>query len=199
MKMSRLEKRFVNRPAHTDHVARQEIRLLGLADIEPGGRYLDVGCGNGLTTIQVASRFGLKTTGVDLDPAQIRLARTNGRGKPGVAFIECDGASLPFAAEHFDVVGTFKTTHHIPNWPDALAEMVRVLRPGGFLAYADFVFPAWAARLGRLIGSGRAGLLTRAEIRSLARAQRLSARYWTSRWLDLEAVFQKEGRRAPPG
>jgi ubiquinone/menaquinone biosynthesis C-methylase UbiE len=56
-----------------------------------------------------------------------------------VHFVVADATRLPFADCEFDLVHTAKTTHHIRDWPQALAEMVRVLRPGGHLIYRDFV------------------------------------------------------------
>lgn len=47
----------------------------------------------------------------------------------------------PFQGGEFALVYTNKTTHHIRDWPRALAEMARVLKPGGRLLYADFVAP----------------------------------------------------------
>ncbi len=51
--------------------------------------------------------------------------------------------------------------HHIPNWPEAVAEMIRVLKPGGYLIYSDFVYPSWVATLGRVITRNLAGFPTR--------------------------------------
>ncbi len=52
-----------------------------------------------------------------------------------------DATTLPFADDEFDLVYTNKTTHHIPEFQRALAEMARVLKPDGYLLYSDFVAP----------------------------------------------------------
>lgn len=59
-----------------------------------------------------------------------------------------DATQLLFRDQEFDVVLTSKTMHHIPSWEAALMEMVRVLKPGGYLTYVDLAFPGWVAALG---------------------------------------------------
>jgi ubiquinone/menaquinone biosynthesis C-methylase UbiE/AcrR family transcriptional regulator len=150
--MSRLEKRLVNSERKSRAVGRRLRELLSLAGPVPGSRHLDVGCGNGAATIAVASAYRLDATGVDLDPGQIALARAAAGDGP-VRFLEADATHLPFPDSGFDVVTSSKATHHIPTWLGALAEMARVLRPGGHLVYSDLVVPrpvAWLA--GRLTG-----------------------------------------------
>jgi ubiquinone/menaquinone biosynthesis C-methylase UbiE len=142
MKMSRFEKLFVNSASHSLRVAHRAAERLALADPQPGERYLDVGCGNGAATLHVARRFGLDATGVDLDPAQIDAARRAAASVERVQFVSLDATRLPFPAGHFDIVASHKVTHHIPRWPAAFAEMIRVLRPGGWLLYDDFVLPS---------------------------------------------------------
>ena len=80
-------------------------------------------------------------TGVDIDPEQIDAAARAGMGQTGVCFVAADATSLPFATGEFDFVYTNKTTHHIRDWEQALAEMTRVLKPGGSLLYSDFIAP----------------------------------------------------------
>jgi ubiquinone/menaquinone biosynthesis C-methylase UbiE len=70
-----------------------------------------------------------------------RRSRTS-RRPCGVRFQVAEATNLPFADDEFDLVYTNKTTHHIPDWPQALAEIARVLKPGGRLLYSDFVAPA---------------------------------------------------------
>jgi len=141
MKMGQFEKRFVNSARHSGHVAERAERRLRSTDPEPGQRLLDVGCGNGAVAIRAARAFGLISVGVDLDPEQIEAARLAADGLQGVSFLVADATALPFPDGEFDLVYSNKTTHHIADWPGALAEMARVLKPGGKLVYADFVAP----------------------------------------------------------
>jgi len=142
MKMHRFEKHFVNNRRHSDRIAREaETRVRGLGP-RPGGRLLDVGCGNGAAAIRLTMVFGLEVIGVDIDPDQIAAARAASGRLDGVRFLVVSAAQLPFPDDEFDFVYTNKTTHHIADWPRAITEMARVLKPSGYLVYADFVVPA---------------------------------------------------------
>jgi ubiquinone/menaquinone biosynthesis C-methylase UbiE len=142
MRMRRFEKRFVNGVGHSSRVAVEAERRLGGLGPRAGQRLLDVGCGNGAVGIGLARVFGLEVVGVDIDSDQIEAARLAVGGQAGVRFLVADATSLPFPSGQFDFVYTNKTTHHIRAWPEALAEMARVLKPGGRLIYSDFVAPA---------------------------------------------------------
>jgi ubiquinone/menaquinone biosynthesis C-methylase UbiE len=163
MKMSSIEKRFVNRPSHSTRVATRAERLVRTTNPQRGQQLLDVGCGNGAAAIRLAQTFGLSVTGVDIDPGQITAATSAAGPRSGVRFLAADATALPFPDGEFDLVYTNKTTHHIPHWEHALEEMVRVLKPGGHLIYSDFVAP-----LGRR-------LPTRSGINRIAEEHRLQA------------------------
>lgn len=96
---------------------------------------LDVGSGTG-TMIEHLSRFG-DVRGVDFDPEAIRFCRE--RGVQAVERIE--GDRLPFADGSFDVVTSFDVLEHIEDDGAMLAEMHRVLRPGGTLLLAVPALP----------------------------------------------------------
>lgn len=147
MKMSRFEKFFVNQPGRSRRVTEHAEKMLRQIGFKSGQSYLDFGCGNGAAAAYLASRLGLDVTGIDVDPDQIEAALTLNKETPRARFLTVDGTKLPFGDDEFDFVSTYKVTHHIPNWRDALAEMLRVLRPKGYLIYTDFVFPGWAARV----------------------------------------------------
>lgn len=108
-----------------------------VAAIAPvGGRVLDVGCGPGHLSIQLAREHGLEVIGLDLDPAMIDRARANTErleaqesGRP--SFLVGDVASLPFPDGSFDVVVSTLSMHHWDDPSAGLAEIARVLRPGG--------------------------------------------------------------------
>jgi ubiquinone/menaquinone biosynthesis C-methylase UbiE len=99
-----------------------------------GARVLEVGCGPGHLSIDLAHRHGLSVTGLDLDPAMIERARVNaGRNRTGVSpsFWTADVAAMPFLDESFDLVVSTLSMHHWESPSDALTEIHRVLRPGG--------------------------------------------------------------------
>lgn len=116
------------------------------AAIRPGERILDVGCGTGVLTRMALDIAGTGGSAVGIDPASkmIRVAREtaaqgNSRAEFKVAAIE----GLPFADASFDVVLSSLMLHHLP--PDTkrqgLAEVYRVLKPGGRFVIADFAPP----------------------------------------------------------
>lgn len=164
MKMTAIEKHFVNSPGHTLQVARRAQQLLDRIDIQAARRYLDVGCGVGAAASEIAARFGLDVTGIDVDPGQIEAARA---AYPHLHFMVMDATKLQFHDAEFDIVATSMVTHHMPGWERAFSEMIRVLRPGGYLIYSDFMLPSWLAAAGRRI-IPFVGLPSKKPIESLA-------------------------------
>ena len=88
-------------------------------------------------------------------------------------------------------MATNKTTHHIPEWKTVLAEMVRVLRPGGYFIYGDLVVPSWLARLGRSVAGSLAGFVTRTELDSFIRHQGLTVVQEATRLANYEVVWRR--------
>jgi ubiquinone/menaquinone biosynthesis C-methylase UbiE len=191
MKMGRVEKLFVNNDGHSQGVGRYAEKLLRSMDFEAGGKYLDVGCGNGAAPIHIAQTFGLDVTGIDVDPEQIEAAQARGQGIDNARFMTMDSTQLPFSEGEFDIIFTNKVTHHIPNWQDAMAEMVRVLKPGGYLIYSDFVLPGPVAALGRSIAGNRVGFPTRAALKNIVERHDLSVVNASGSALNYQGVFQK--------
>ena len=118
-------------------------RTSNLACIEVGEQVLDVGCGTGTLAMGVARRVGAtgRVAGIDPSPQQIARARAKAarRNMPiefQVGVIE----QLPFADQTFDVVLSTLMMHHLPASlkRQGLAEIARVLKPGGRLVIADF-------------------------------------------------------------
>ena len=150
MRMTALEKRFVNSLGHTRAVDARAWELLSRIGYRSGWRYLDVGCGVGTAARRIAAASELSVTAVDVDPKQIETAR-GGAPLPNLQYRVMNATQLEFADAQFDVVATYMATHHIPHWERALDEMLRVLRTGGYLVYRDFVFPSWLAKILRHI------------------------------------------------
>ena len=108
--------------------------LLATADLQTGERVLDVACGTGLITRLAAERVGPtgSVTGVDVAPEMIDVAET--APSPAGAPIEwrvADAASLPLPDGSYDVVLCQMGLMFMEDRPAALAEMRRVLAPGG--------------------------------------------------------------------
>ena len=112
--------------------------LVAFAGVKPGERVLDVGCGTGVVAV-TAARAGAHVTGLDLTPVLLERAKENASiAGVEVGFIEGDAEHLPFADTSFDVVLS-QLGHMFAPQPDiALAEMLRVLRPGGRIAFTTW-------------------------------------------------------------
>jgi SAM-dependent methyltransferase len=108
-----------------------------------GARVLGVGCGPGHLSIRLARQHGLQVTGVDLDPAMLERARANANS-PGAgegrrpSFLVGDVAALAFPDGSFDLVVSTLSMHHWADPTAGLAEVGRVLRPGGRALVWDF-------------------------------------------------------------
>lgn len=96
-----------------------------------GRDVLDVGCGQGIDLVNYA-RSGARATGVDLTPRHVELARAHleALGLEGTV-VQGDAEALPFADASFDRVSSNGVLHHTPGMDRAMAEIARVLRPGG--------------------------------------------------------------------
>jgi trans-aconitate methyltransferase len=100
------------------------IPVLELLDPQPGERILDLGCGDGTLTAQIAER-GASVVAVDASPDMVRAARER-----GLAAEVVDAAALPYVGE-FDAVFSNAVLHWIPDLEPVLAGVHRALRPGG--------------------------------------------------------------------
>ena len=119
-------------------------------------RILDVGCGTGRTLLQVARALpGHRYVGVDLSPFYLEHARRLLRDVPQVTLLGENAEELPFRDDWFDVVTTTYLFHELPAKARrrAMAEMRRVLRPGGLLVLEDSAQLAEARELAFFLSS----------------------------------------------
>jgi len=113
-------------------------RLVKYAGVERGREVLDVGCGTGVVAL-TAARSGAKLTGVDLTPELLARARENGAIMGlDVAWQEGDAEALPFADAKFDIVVSQFGHMFAPRPEIATREMLRVLKPGGTIAFSTW-------------------------------------------------------------
>src|SRR5919204_4910400 len=105
-------------------------RLVKFANVRAGQYVLDVGCGTGVVAI-TAARIGARVRGVDLTPELLERARENASvANVEIDFREGDVEALPFADAIFDLVLSQFGHMFAPRPNVAIAEMLRVLRPG---------------------------------------------------------------------
>jgi ubiquinone/menaquinone biosynthesis C-methylase UbiE len=135
MKLNRIEKAFMNNPVRALIQRRYEApwleRLGGRAN---GLRVLEVGCGRGVGTQIIFERFGAREVhAFDFDPDMVRLARRRlaNYAPERLRLTVGDVTAIDEADASFDAVFDFGIIHHVPDWPAAIAEVRRVLRPGG--------------------------------------------------------------------
>lgn len=113
-------------------------RLAQLAGISKGSRVLDIGCGTGVVAI-TAARMGAQVHAADLTPQLLERARENaGIARVGIEWLEADVEQLPFQDGQFDIVVSQFAHMFAPRPEVAIAEMLRVLRPGGTIAFSTW-------------------------------------------------------------
>src|SRR3989442_653522 len=116
----------------------QAARLVRHARVKNEDRVLDVGCGTGVVAI-TAARLGAHATGLDLTPELLERARENARiSEVSIEFREGDAESLPFEDSSFDVVLSQFGHIFAPRPEVAISEMLRVLKPGGTMAFSTW-------------------------------------------------------------
>ncbi len=118
-------------------------RTAALTRIQPGDAVLDVGCGTGTLALEVARRVGRTGRVAGIDPGAEQIARARKKAARRNVPIEFQVGvieQLPFPDQTFDVVLSTLMMHHLPTplKRQGLAEIARVLKPGGRLVIADF-------------------------------------------------------------
>ncbi|HSJ74104.1 MAG TPA: class I SAM-dependent methyltransferase [Miltoncostaeaceae bacterium] len=113
----------------------------------PGDHVLDVATGTGAVAAELAGRHGCRVTGVDQSDAMLAAAaaRLAERGLAGrVELVRAEAEALPFADAAFDGLTVTYLLRYVDDSAATLAELARVVRPGGTLASLDFGVPPWA-------------------------------------------------------
>lgn len=167
---------------------------------------LDVATGAGHVAGSLADAGVSRVVASDLSPAMVQTATTEYCGLEGVAV---DAERLPFPADQFDAVSCRFAAHHFPDPEAFLAEVERVLEPGGVFAFEDLCVPAdpdlaaYVNRIERLRDSSHVETYSRAQWLDWLEATGLTVDtvYETSRelevdaWLDRMAVPERDRQR----
>ncbi|MEV5986863.1 methyltransferase domain-containing protein [Streptomyces sp. NPDC052051] len=133
--------------SHTWRTAANSAAYL-LGSLKPHMRILDIGCGPGTITADLAALVpDGRVTGVDRAPSILDQARVTAaaRGVTNVDFAVADVHALPYPDDSFCVVHAHQVLQHVGDPVGALREMYRVTRPGGLVAVrdADYAAMAW--------------------------------------------------------
>ena len=112
-----------------------------LPELKPGQRVLDFGCGPGSISVGLAQAIapGGELYCVDMEESQVELARAlaESQGLDNLRYYVADVTSLPFPDDYFDVAHGHDVLAYVPDTRTALAEVKRVLKPGGIIACRD--------------------------------------------------------------
>ena len=159
-------------------------RLAVEAVVQPGDRVLDACCGTGDLAV-AAEREGGVVTGLDFSPGMLERAR---RKSDTVTWVEGDLLALPFDDDAFDAATVGFGVRNVADLEVALAELRRVLRPGGRLAILEITqprgvlkpfFSLWFDRivplLGKVLPGGKAYTYLPASVRRFPGAEALAA------------------------
>ena len=140
MKMTKLEKKFVNSRRHAQRNIKLIDRVFSQLNLDDISKILEIGCGAGFVSNYLVEKYGLNVTGTDFDPEQIELAKKHHEKTDKLKFFQADAAKLPFNNNEFDMILSINVFHHIFLWQNALKEVDRVLKQKGVFAFADFAY-----------------------------------------------------------
>jgi SAM-dependent methyltransferase len=148
--------------------------LVELVPADPGARWLEVACGPSAVGRALARQVG-SVHGVDLTPAMVEKARAKAEreGRANAEFSLGDATALEFDDASFDGAVTRFSLHHIPVPGRVIAEMARVVKPGGLVILSDHMTDedgdaaAWHEEIERLRDPSHWACLTPRRLREL--------------------------------
>ncbi len=146
--------------------------MLREAEITPGAKVLDAGCGTGALLKRLAMQTELDGYGTDLEENMIAEARKN---CPQMSFTLASSDELPYENETFDCIVNCMAFHHFSNRDGFAKEAARIIKPGGVLYIADPRFP----------------LVIRKIVNGFFRLIRIEAKFYNPQ--EIEACFAKYG------
>ena len=115
--------------------------MIQAAQLAPGQRVLDVGCGSGAPARRLASEQGVEVLGITTSQIGVETAtlETARAGVSGVTFEQRDGTANGLPDESFDRVWVLESSHLMPDRQALVSECARVLKPGGRVALCDLI------------------------------------------------------------
>lgn len=192
MKLNTLEFALMNNPVRAASQRWVETPcLIGPRGMLTGRRVLEVGCGRGVGLEILLSLGAAHVTGFDLDLRMVALAqeRVAQYGDRVRVFVG-DAEAIDAPDTDFDAVVEYGILHHVPNWPQALREIARVLKPKGTFYFEDLLkgfISAWP--MGALFDHPQATQFTGREFRAGLEAAGLRVAKWRQ-WGEWAAIGQ---------
>lgn len=174
-------------------------RLVDSAAVETGNRVLDVACGTGIVTRLAAEKAGPKgnVVGFDLNAGMLARARASGENATTIDWREGSVTDMPFEDAQFDRILCQHGLQFFPDKPAALAEMYRVLAPGGRLlasVWRSIEHCPWQAAIAdaidRQVGAEPAGLVRSAF--TFGEAEQLRQSFVDAGYRDVEIRVEPE-------
>ncbi len=114
------------------------VKWSGIDQLPPGSRILDVGCGIGGSSRILAKDYGFNVTGITISPEQVKRAKELTPYELTCNFQVMDALDLEFEDGTFDGIWSIEAGAHMNDKKKFADEMLRTLRPGGYLALADW-------------------------------------------------------------
>jgi len=133
MQLGWLERHLMNNPLRRFMQRTFEGRqLLHMGGAQPGAQVLEIGCGSGAGLDLLSTLFHVqRADGFDLDPAMLKHCLRRHRRNHHVNIWQGNTRHIPVDDAAYDAVFDFGTLHHVADWQSGLAEVFRVLKPGG--------------------------------------------------------------------
>jgi ubiquinone/menaquinone biosynthesis C-methylase UbiE len=141
MKMTGIEKRFVNRKKKSERNINKLESALKHTEPVKIKNVLELGCGIGFVSHYLAATYHFNVYGTDFDEDQIQSALQLQPAMDHLHFQVEDATKLSFGDASIDLVLSQNVFHHIPKWEDAIKEIARILCPGGYFIWLDITFP----------------------------------------------------------
>lgn len=120
-------------------LVKQRRRTLEALRLAPGEQVLDIGCGPGYLTREMAAQVGAtgRVVGIDTSQAMLDVAAARCRTHAGIELRHADATALPFPDAGFDAIAVVQVYLFVPDLDRALSELARVLKPGGRAVVVD--------------------------------------------------------------
>jgi ubiquinone/menaquinone biosynthesis C-methylase UbiE len=187
--MSRFEAAFC-RSAPWRFWARRVVLPWALQGIQPDGHVLEIGAGSGAMAAELLAAYpGITMTVTDFDPAMVAAAERRLEPYANHATArQADATALPFDDDAFDLVLSWIMLHHTIEWEKALAEAVRVVRPGGHVVGYDLLSTTPLRALHRAEGA-RFRMMKFDELRHTVRELPIAQAILTPGWGGFVARF----------